>query len=148
MLMRFILLLLPLLLAADVDEDRIKRLEARIAQLEGEHNDTFSTLEDIQSVVDGVERKSYMDVVDFTPEVRLRFDRMDYEVGVFEPIATPSSDGTIPRNRDDFDKDFSIASSVRFRLNMRANVLDNASFYGRLVFQHSTQSNSCAAAAG
>lgn len=145
--MRFIFLLIPLLLSADIDEDRIKRLEARIAQLEGEQNNTVSTLEDMEIVVDSVERKSFMDVLDFTPEVRLRFDRMDYEVGVFEPgIGTPIKDENgidIPgtRNRDDFDKDFGIASSVRFRLNMRANVLDNASFYGRLVFQHSTQSN-------
>lgn len=145
--MRAVLLLLPLFLFADPTDDRIKRLEDRIAQLEGEHNSTLSTLEDMQIVVDSVERKSFTDVIDFSPEVRLRFDKLKYDVGVFEPgPGTPQQDENgidIPgtRHRDDFSKNFGLASSVRFRLNMRANVLDDVSFRGRFVFQHSTQSN-------
>ncbi len=97
----------------------------------------------MQTVVDNVERKTFTDIIDFTPEVRLRFDKMKYEVGQFEPTPTPGidSDGNvIPRNRDDFEKNFGLASSARFRLNMHANALDNMSFHGRIVFQHSTQS--------
>lgn len=139
--MRYVLLLLPFLLFADTTEDAIKQLEARILQLENEHNSTSSSIDDMQMVVESVERKSFTDIIDFTPEVRLRFDKMKYEVGLFEPTPTPNSDGTILRNRDDFEKEFDIATSVRFRLNMRANVLEDVSFYGRLVFQHSTQSN-------
>ncbi|MGB5964432.1 MAG: DUF3373 family protein [Sulfurimonadaceae bacterium] len=142
--MRLIFLLLPLFLLADSSDDRIKRLEDRIAQLEGEHNSTSSSLEDMQIVVDSVERKSFTDVLNFTPEVRLRFDKMHYKVGQFEPSPTPGIDAegnVIPRNRDVFDKDFGLASSVRFRLNMHANVLEDVSFHGRMVFQHSTQSN-------
>ncbi|MEE8588172.1 MAG: DUF3373 family protein [Sulfurimonadaceae bacterium] len=139
--MRFAFLLLPLFLLADSADDRIKQLEDRISQLEGEQNSTSSSLEDMQVIVDEVERKSFTDVIDFTPEVRLRFDKMKYEVGQFEPIPTPNSDGTIARNRDDFSKNFGLASSVRFRLNMHANVLEDVSFHGRMVFQHSTQSN-------
>lgn len=139
--MRFALLLFPLWLLADASDDNFKQLEARITQLENERNITSSTIDDMQVVVDSVERKSFTDVIDFVPEVRLRFDKMKYEVGQFEPTPTPNSDGTIPRNRDDFSKNFDLATSVRFRLNMRANVLEDVSFYGRLVFQHSTQSN-------
>lgn len=137
--MRLLLLLFPLFLIADTAEERIKSLEDRIVQLEGQHDSTTSNIDDIQSVVDSVERKSFTDIIDFTPEVRLRFDKMYYKVGEFEPFGTPSD--SIVRYRDDFDKDFGIASSVRFRLNMRANVMEDVSFHGRLVFQHSTQSN-------
>ena len=141
MMMRLLFLLFPLLLVADMTDDRIKRLEERIAQLEGDHNSSVSSLEDMQVIVEEVERKSFTDVIDFTPEVRLRFDKMKYEVGEFEPIPTPNADDTILRNRDDFKKNFGLASSVRFRLNMHANVLEDVSFHGRIVFQHSTQSN-------
>lgn len=139
--MRLLLLFFPLILIADTADERIKSLEDRIMHLEGQHNSTASNIDDIQSVVDSVERKSFTDVIDFTPEVRVRFDKMQYKVGEFEPIPTPSLDGSIDRNRDDFDKDFGIASSVRFRLNMRAKLLEDVSFHGRLVFQHSTQSD-------
>ncbi len=129
------------MLLADATDDRIKRLEERIAQLEDEHNSTSSSMDELQVVVDRVERKSFTDVIDFIPEVRLRFDKMKYEVGQFEPTPTPNSDGTIPRNRDDFEKEFDLAASVRFRLNMHANVLEDVAFHGRMVFQHSTQSD-------
>lgn len=139
--MRFIVIFMPLLLLAETVDDRIKHLEDRIAQLEGEHNRTMSSIDDMQVIVDDVERKSFTDVIDFVPEVRLRFDKLHYKVGKFEPVPTPSSDGSVERNRDDFKKDFGLASSVRFRLNMHANVLDDVSFHGRMVLQHSTQSN-------
>ena len=138
--MRFLFILLPLILLSDVNDDRIKRLEDRIAQLEGEHDNTSSDLEDMQAIVDDVERKSFTDVIDFTPEVRLRFDKMKYKVGSFETDHNPDPKYNTP-NREDIDKDFALASSVRFRLNMHANVMDEMSFHGRIVFQHSTQSN-------
>ncbi len=138
MTMRLLFLLFPLLLIADSADDRIKRLEDRITQLEGEHNSTSSSIDEIQTIVDDVERKSFTDVIDFTPEVRLRFDKMKYNVGSFETDHDPINNTP---NREDIDKNFGLASSVRFRLNMRANVMDEMSFHGRIVFQHSTQSN-------
>ena len=136
--MRLLFLLIPFILFADSSDDRIKHLEDRIAQLEGEHDATSSNLEDIQIIVDDVERKSFTDVIDFTPEVRLRFDKMKYKVGSFDTDLDPSL--STP-NREDIDKNFGLATSVRFRLNMHANVMDEMSFHGRIVFQHSTQSN-------
>ncbi len=136
--MRLLFLLFPILLLADPADDRIKRLEDRISQLEGEHNSTSSSLDEMQTIVEDVERKSFTDVIDFTPEVRLRFDKMKYKVGSFETDHDPNN---YTENREDIDKNFELASSVRFRLNMRANVMDEMSFHGRIVFQHSTQSN-------
>ena len=80
----FTLLLIPCFLLADFSEERIKALEARIYQLEYDHNDSSVMINDMQIVVDEVEKKSFTDIVDFTPEVRLRFDKMKYKVGDFE----------------------------------------------------------------
>ena len=136
--MRLLFFLFPLILLADATDDRIKRLEERILQLEGEQSSSSSNMDEMQSVLDSVERKSFTDMIDFTPEVRLRFDKMHYKVGSFESDHDPVNNTP---NREDIDKDYSLASSVRFRLNMRANVLEEVSFHGRMVFQHSTQSN-------
>lgn len=135
------LLLLPIILNADVSDERLKRLEERIYALEKDLDANKVEMEDVSVIVNDVERKSFTDIINFTPEVRLRFDKMHYKVGAFEPTPTPSVDGSIARNRDEIDKRFSLASSVRFRLNMNASVMDNMEFHGRLVFQHSTQSN-------
>jgi len=144
MLMKLLLIFFPLFLFATTSEDRILQLEARISQLEKDNNNTNSNVDEIQGIVDVVERKYFTDMIDFTPEVRLRFDKMVYKVGNFETQHNPSTvsknmDG-VP-NRESIDKDFDISSSVRFRLNMHANLLDALQFHGRFVFQHSTQSN-------
>ena len=140
MMMRsfFTLLFMPCFLLAASYEKRIKTLEARIHQLEYDHNISTLMINDIQIVVDEVEKKSFTDIVDFTPEVRLRFDKMQYKVGDFESQHDPLSASD---NRENINKDFDIASSVRFRLNMNAKLFDKLQFHGRLVFQHSTQSN-------
>jgi len=95
-------------------------------------------LNEMGPVVDSVERKSFTDIIDLRPEVRLRFDKMKYSVGAFETAYDPANQRD---SREDFTKKFTVASSVRFRLNMRANVLNDVFFNGRLVMQHSTQSN-------
>jgi len=137
-MMRLLFFLFPLILLADATDDRIKRLEERILQLEGEQSSSSSNMDEMQSVLDSVERKSFTDMIDFTPEVRLRFDKMHYKVGSFESDHDPVNNTP---NREDIDKDYSLASSVRFRLNMRANVLEEVSFHGRMVFQDSPESD-------
>ena len=113
-------------------------LEERIAQLEIDLNTTNTQMNDINDIVDDVERKSFTDIINFTPEVRLRFDKMNYKVGSFESNHDPKN---YRDNRQNIDKSFGLASSIRFRLNMNADVMDEVSFHGRFVFQHSTQSN-------
>ena len=134
--MRYLILFLPLILFAN--DARLKILEERIAELEADHNRSSAEIAEMSDIVESVERKSFTDIIDFTPEVRLRFDKMRYRVGSFETDHDPNS---ATDNRQNIDKEFDLASSVRFRLNMNANVLEDVSFHGRLVFQHSTQSN-------
>lgn len=133
-----VLLALPCALFADASQERIKALEARILQLESDHQVAADNIADMQVVVDDVEKKSFTDIVNFTPEVRLRFDKLHYSVGDFETEHDPSS---ATASRENIDKQFNIASSVRFRLNMNANLFDELQFHGRFVFQHSTQSD-------
>jgi len=134
--MRLLIVFIPFILFAN--DARLKILEDRIAQLEADHNRSSSEINEMSDIVESVERKSFTDIIDFTPEVRLRFDKMRYRVGSFESEHNPN---TATENRQNIDKTFSLASSVRFRLNMNANVLEDVSFHGRMVFQHSTQSN-------
>lgn len=92
-------------------------------------------------ILERVETKTLVDRLNFSPELNLRFDKLHYSVGKFEPVPTPSPDGSIERNRDDFTKDFSLAASMRFRLTMHTALTDSVSFRGRVVLQHTTQSN-------
>ena len=116
----------------------LEELDTRISELESDHNSTSTNVYEMQIIVDDVERKLFTDVINFTPEVRLRFDKMKYKVGSFE---TDHDANHVTPSRENIDKDFDVASSVRFRLNMNADVMDDLSFHGRFVFQHSTQSN-------
>ena len=137
--MRYLFLLLtPLLCLADTNSAEISKLEARIKQLELDMNSSHEDIDELESIVNDVERKSFTDIIDFTPEVRLRFDKMKYKVGSFESDHDPINNTP---SREDIDKEFDLATSVRFRLNMRASVMDDMEFHGRFVFQHSTQSN-------
>ena len=136
-------LLFPILLFALTPEERIQQLEDRIAQLEDDHNTSNENVNELQVIVESVERKSFTDMIDFTPEVRLRFDKLHYKVGAFETqeaVKNNNSSG-ITDSRENINKHFDIASSVRFRLNMNADLMDDLQFHGRFVFQHSTQSN-------
>jgi len=123
---------------ADTLDERLFLLQERIVELEKSQSNMSTDFNEIVPVVDSVERKSFTDIIDLRPEVMLRFDKMKYRVGAFETAYDPANQRD---TREDFTKNFSLASSVRFRLNMRANVLDDVSFNGRLVLQHSTQSN-------
>ncbi len=129
-----ILLFIPILALAEMQSDKILKLEARINQLESQYQD----ITDLEIIVNDVERKSFTDIIDFTPELRLREDKMQYKVGDFETQHDPTN--STP-SRENIDKNFDIATSVRFRLNMRATVVNDLDFHGRFVFQHSTQSN-------
>jgi len=133
-----VVLLIPLLSFGDTQSDKILQLETRIYQLESDMKSSHQNIDDLESVVNDVERKSFTDIINLTPELRLRLDKMRYKVGSFETDHTPLN---ATPERENIDKDFDLATSVRFRLNMHATVIDDLKFHGRFVFQHSTQSN-------
>ena len=129
------------LLFSDDFHRRLERLETEVESLKTGQQEMSESLESGYLILEKVETKSIVDRLNFVPELNLRFDKLKYRVGKFEPIPTPSPDGSIPRNRDDFSKSFDVAMSLRFRLTMNTELTDDVSFRGRVVIQHSTQSN-------
>ncbi len=122
-------------------ERRLDLLEAEIETLKADQLDISKSMDSSYLILEKVETKSIIDRLNFMPELNLRFDKLKYSVGKFEPVPTPSPDGLISRNRDDFSKNFEWAGSMRFRLTMNTDLTEDVSFRGRVVIQHSTQSN-------
>ncbi|NOQ32394.1 MAG: DUF3373 family protein [Helicobacteraceae bacterium] len=102
---------------------------------------------DILPILDYIERKSILDKINFSPELELRVDKFDYQNNGIEgentkiydnPAYRP--DGTYDR-RDNYTKNFAPATTIRFRLNMSAELDEKVKFNGRMLFVNSSQSN-------
>jgi len=144
------LLTLPLLLQASESEltQKVQYLEQELQQLKEQIDiNTQDSLEN-REILETVEKKSILDTINFTPEILLRLDKFDYTSGKIEgenttvggdPALGGDPTNTIQR-RDEFSKHYDIASSIRFRLNMDAQ-MDNLKFYGRLLYMNSSQSH-------
>ncbi len=142
---KLFLLFTPLLLLASNDtNERILSLENELQSLKKEMLYHQDDLDERMPIIEMNEKKSILDKINFSPELLLRFDKMDYKTGkiegentlIYEPHPMAGE-----QRRDEFSKDFDIATSVRFRLNMNANLSNNVEFHGRMVFATSTQSN-------
>ena len=142
-----LLLLFPLLLFATSDaEKRLIFLENEMKNLKTEMKYHQDDLDERMPIIEKIEKKSILDKINFSPELELRMDKMDYKLGEIANESTliySNSDNSIigEQRRDQFSKDFDIATSIRFRLNMDATINDNIHFYGRMVFNNSSQSN-------
>ena len=142
-----LLLLSPmLLLAVNNAEERLNFLENEIKNLKIEMKYNQDDLDERMPIIEKIEKKSILDKINFSPELELRMDKMDYKLGEIANESTKiysNSDESMvgEQRRDEFSKNFDIASSIRFRLNMNAKIADNVSFYGRMVFANSSQSN-------
>ncbi len=142
---RLLLLLTPLLLLANSDaQNRIKALEDEVQALKKDMKYHQEDLDERMPIIESVEKKSILDKINFSPELLLRFDKLDYTTGKIEGENTKIY-GDHPmageQRRDEFSKDFEIATAIRFRLNMNADLSDGVKFHGRMVLQNSTQGN-------
>lgn len=140
-----LLLLTPLLLLANSDmQDRILHLEYEIDNLKKEMRYHQDDLDERMPIIESIEKKSILDKLNFSPELELRFDKMDYKIGEIagETTAIYNDDAGMlgEQRRDEFSKDFDIATTIRFRLNMDAQLAENINFHGRMVFATSSQS--------
>jgi len=146
----FILLTLPLLLLAsqrDIDV-RVQTLENEIKILQKKLKYHQEELDERIPIIEASEKKTILDTINFSPEILLRFDKYDYTNGMigdtqeYENTLIYNHSGTPTglSRRDNFTKNYDIASSLRFRLNMNAE-FDDIKFYGRLLYMTSSQSN-------
>ncbi|MDD5717140.1 MAG: DUF3373 family protein [Sulfuricurvum sp.] len=120
-------------------EEKLRTLEAEIAYLKHQVQHNTEEIQDTLPILERVERKAILDKVDFTPELELRFDQLDYRLGEIENENTTVAGGI--QRRDEFSKSFEPAGTVRFKLNMRADINDDLKFHGRMSINRSSQSN-------
>lgn len=143
---KVLLLTLPIVLlasTADINK-KIQILEDEVKTLKQEMLYHQEDLDERLPIIESIEKKSILDKVNFSPELLLRFDKFDYTSGEIEGEDTAIMDPSHPmfteQRRDEFTKDFAIASSIRFRLNMDAD-LDEIKFHGRMLYMNASQSN-------
>lgn len=144
--------LLSLLLATTIvtaSED----LASKVNQLQNEVNELRSQLQQQQQDIDEgypilerAETKSILDKINFSPELYLRADKLNYTTGKIGPngdktlINDPSNPFNGMPRRDRFTKKFDPSGYARFRLNLTAS-FDDVEFVGRLVYANSSQSS-------
>ena len=141
-------LTLPIFLFASQNDINLKiqELENEIKTLKKEVQLHQDDLDERIPIIEMVEKKSILDRINFSPELLLRFDKFDYTNRSIEGETTMiygnpayQPDGTYNR-RTDYTKNFDIATSIRFRLNMDMD-MDDIKFHGRILYMNSSQSN-------
>jgi hypothetical protein len=164
---KLLLLALPFALFAselDVKEEieflkeRIKKLEqqmnenaankavseVKLQNLQEQVNNNKADLAENIPILEAVEKKSILDRINFSPELEVRLDKMDYKLGDISGEDTRVYEGGVATNvsrRDAFTKNFQPAGLIRFKLNMSAQIDESVKFNGRLIFANSSQSN-------
>lgn len=142
-----LLLSLPLLVFASNEaiNQKIESLENEIRLLKEQVNNNTHDLDERMPIIEEVEKKSILDKLNISPELMLRFDKMDYISGKIEgentTIVDPSNEFYGQQRRDEFSKNFDIAGAARLRLNMNMQVDNSIKFNGRIVYVNSSQSN-------
>ena len=144
-MIKTLLLLTPLfLLASNNSEARIQALEDELKSIKTDMKYHQDDLDERMPIIESIERKSILDKVNFSPELLIRFDKMDYKTGKIEgenTIIQAPHPMQGEQRRDEYSKDFDLAAAIRFRLNMSADLGENVKFQGRMVFMNSSQSH-------
>ncbi len=168
---KLLLLTLPLLLSASSVtmlqeikflKERIKKLEEMVLQnssditkkvpkvdiaiLERNVQNNSDDLLDVIPILDDVERRTILDRINFSPELDIRLDQMDYTLGDIsneDTLIYNNEDASIngKYRRKEYSKEFKPSTYLRFRLNMTAQLDDKVKFNGRLLFTQSSQSD-------
>jgi len=119
-------------------QDRITVLEQELNTLKEQIKQNSADIKESLPILERSEKKAILDRIDFSPELELRVDKLNYTLGQIENENT-FIDGV--QRRDEFTKNFQPAGTVNFKLNMRADISDDLKFNGRMVINRSSQSN-------
>ncbi len=129
-------------LAATALEKKVESLEAQIKQLKKQSDANVADLNEYIPIIEASETQSLLDKLDFLPELEVRMDKMDYELGEIEGEDTTAVyDGVTKQRRDEFTKDFEPALTVKFKINLNGDIDKYTKFRGRFIFATSSQSN-------
>ena len=144
MMKKVFLLTLPLLLVASSTQtdNQILKLQKEMKELQKKVAYQQEDLDERMPIIERAEKKSILDKINFSPELLLRFDTFDYRNNGIDNENTLIYNGTSGelQRRDEFSKNYDIASSIRFRLNMDMD-LDDIKFHGRLLYANSSQAH-------
>lgn len=123
--------------------EEIEFLKERINHLEQQVNNNKADIAENTPILEASEKKSILDKINFSPELEIRLDKMDYRVGDIDGESTYVSggDSTSGFRRKEYSKDFDPAGLIHFKLNMHAQLDKHVKFNGRLIFSNSSQSN-------
>ena len=130
---------------------KINFLELQIKELQKIQNENTVDLDEYIPIIEKAETKTILDKVNMTPELELRMDKMNYSVGeiggnentyVYKDI---NGDGIKTKTNDfrrkHYSKKFEPAVTVKFKLNLSAQLDEKTKFNGRMIFATSTQTN-------
>jgi hypothetical protein len=96
-------------------------------------------------IIENNEKHAILDKINFSPEILLRMDKLDYTNGLIGNgdqtlIHDPFNPYVGQTRRDRYSKNFDPAGYMRMRINMKAD-FEDLKFFGRLVYSNSSQSN-------
>ena len=144
----FLLSLPIILLASNTDiNSKLEALQNEVNILKQEVKYHQEDLDERSPIIEVNEKKTILDKINLSPELLLRFDKYDYTNGmigdtqayentqVYDAAGNPTGS-----RRDNYTKEYDIATSLRFRLNMNMQ-LEDIKFHGRLLYMNSTQSH-------
>ncbi len=124
-------------------QNHLDQLQKELKEIKAEQNDSYETLQ-------RVETKTILDTINFSPELELRFDSLHYKNrGIAnEETSIPNNPlytGNAPapgnlQRRDEYTKNFDIASTIYFDLRMNAKLDSATIFHGKLSFAETSQS--------
>ena len=116
-----------------------KTPDEKIVKIQKQVNENKLDLQEVLPILDKVERKSILDRISFSPELDLRVDQMDYELGKISGEETQTANGE--QRRDEYSKNFKPSGLIRVRLNMDAELDKDVNFHGRMLFVQSSQTD-------
>jgi len=124
---------------------KIQNLENEITELKTQMNYHQDDLDERMPIIESIEMKSILDKINFSPELRLRFDKLKYTTKSIPNENTIILKENHPmygeQRRDEYTKEFDLAAAIRFRLNMSVNIDKNLKFNGRMLYMNSTQAH-------
>ena len=122
---------------------RIEALENELITLKTLAKENSEEIEGNLSILEKIEKKSILDKLNLSPEMEIRVDQFDYKVGniVGENTLIHGGDYDDQTRRTNYTKHFDPATYIKFRINMDAEIDNQLSFHGNLLFATSSQSH-------
>lgn len=115
-------------------------LEERVGQLEKQ----LKYYDEMEEIVEEIEKKSFQDRINLSSELRFRVDQFNYRLTKLKTDREKAALAEVDRDAvegDPFEKHYEPHYAVMLRLNMTAQLEEDAKFFARLVGSRSSQNH-------